>query len=534
MKTKKNTLFTAAITMIYIAAVLFYTISIAVEYKTGSDRADSRFTELTREINRNLSVNEPGSESFNNALLRSIGNVSDIAAMQLFYKDELFFSYPKDPSKTVPATSPLIIPKATTLNAENGAPVKFNAALYRLKPSSIFSKGRTAFFVVLFATIVCAVYLAYLYAYDSVYPDGKEDDFFEEDDSYNELRPVSDNSIGDSEKETEPFFEENPFTGEKAVRSADMETEEKNLEEEDEIDSEKTVADADIEETQVVEDSAATDEYWYKDEPLERESPEEDVGADPFVEATDETFEYSVEDAHVQADEEKTVDENISYTENFRDDEQDEKSFDDDLTNDMENHQRIETDVEKLSKKHKAEDNRPQGLFSPATGFGWEDYMIPRLDSELVRAASDEQDLTLFTIRIKGFDWKDEKNSEASKEVASLILETAKFKDLVFEYKKDGCSAIFQNMNIDKALVIADEVHTKIVATLSKYNLYNNVAIGISTRSLRLISGSRLANESEQALEHALEDKESPIVAFKVNPEKYRNYLASEAAKLES
>ena len=41
-----------------------------------------------------------------------------------------------------------------------------------------------------------------------------------------------------------------------------------------------------------------------------------------------------------------------------------------------------------------------------------------------------------------------------------------------------------------------------------------------------------LANESEQALEHALEDKESPIVAFKVNPEKYRNYLASEAAKL--
>ena len=50
--------------------------------------------------------------------------------------------------------------------------------------------------------------------------------------------------------------------------------------------------------------------------------------------------------------------------------------------------------------------------------------------------------------------------------------------------------------------------------------------IGISSRSLRLISVDRLKTEAEQALLHASEDVDSPIVAFRVNPEKYRKYIS--------
>ena len=40
-----------------------------------------------------------------------------------------------------------------------------------------------------------------------------------------------------------------------------------------------------------------------------------------------------------------------------------------------------------------------------------------------------------------------------------------------------------------------------------------------------LISGERLITEAEQAQKHAEEDATSPVIAFRVNPEKYRNFI---------
>ena len=48
------------------------------------------------------------------------------------------------------------------------------------------------------------------------------------------------------------------------------------------------------------------------------------------------------------------------------------------------------------------EEIRPEGLYSPVTGIGWEQYLGERLDAELVRAASSEQDLALIIVRISG------------------------------------------------------------------------------------------------------------------------------------
>jgi len=579
MSNKRNPLFTIAITLIYIAAVLYYILSLGIEYYTGEARANSRYTELSREVNRNLNVNQPGTESFTNALLHSLGNMQDIAALQLLYDGQVFFSYPADPTKTAAGTSPLVIRRTDSLNAKDGAPVKLTAAIYKLRPTSIFYKGRIAFFAILGATIACIIYLIYLYMYSSVYSD--DDDLQEE--TYNDLRPLSDDSIEEEgfiqederEEEPAPFFEENPFTGEKAGRMDEKEESAPALPQDNFADvdenpdldffeeKEDDALDPDIanfeyenekakDEATLVQDSGETRDRWYR----ENESGEKDIEKDLIEEKASEyaaessPIEYDVTDVLPDEDEDQTIAAgDASYTEKFEEPDLDDVSFDDDFVNDdlsdldeleaeslvaqeAETEEKpqpaIRTDVEDLSIKHQAEDNKPHGLFSPVTGFGWEAYMIPRLDSELVRAASDEKDLALITVRIKDIDW----NTPTAKNIANLIIQFVKFKDLAFEYKKDGCTAIFQNMNIDKAIKAAEELHTQIVTELSKASLYNHTAIGISSRSLRLISGARLANESEQALEHALEDKESPIIAFKVNPEKYRNYLASEAAKL--
>lgn len=164
----------------------------------------------------------------------------------------------------------------------------------------------------------------------------------------------------------------------------------------------------------------------------------------------------------------------------------------------------------------------PMGLFSPATGVGWESYLETRLDAELVRSSSSEQDLALILLRIRG----GEQRPDILAKAAAILIEIFKFRDFVFEYKKDGFAGILLNMNLDQAMVLAETLYTRLCDLLKNEYMDAKPAIGISTKSLRLLPGSRLLTEAAQALEKALCEKDMPIVAFRVNPDKYRRFVA--------
>lgn len=165
-----------------------------------------------------------------------------------------------------------------------------------------------------------------------------------------------------------------------------------------------------------------------------------------------------------------------------------------------------------------------QGLFSPASGFGWESYLDARLESELVRAASSEQDLSLAIIKIPSMT----KESDYYGNVCQALLDFFQFKDFVFEFKEDGFAAIIQNKDVDQSLQSAEVLHSNLRGVLSKAGQDAIPLIGLSSRSLRLISAERLKNEAEQALVHATDDPASPIIAFRVNPEKYRKFISGQ------
>lgn len=169
-------------------------------------------------------------------------------------------------------------------------------------------------------------------------------------------------------------------------------------------------------------------------------------------------------------------------------------------------------------------ENDEQGLFSPVSGFGWESYLSQRLESELVRAASSEQDLALVIVRIPGITSEYEFYSK----ICAAILETFQYKDFIFEYKDDGFAAIVQDKDVDGAMQSAEKLYSSLMDILKEEKQTAKPIIGISSRSLRLISVDRLKTEAEQALFHAGEDASSPIVAFRVNPEKYRKYISGQ------
>ena len=169
----------------------------------------------------------------------------------------------------------------------------------------------------------------------------------------------------------------------------------------------------------------------------------------------------------------------------------------------------------------------PAGLFSEQTGFGWESYLEPRLDAELIRAASNEMDLTLFVINIKELD----KDSSVSKDICESLLNFFKYKDMIFEYGESGFAGIFVNLDIDGAMAASEVLYSELVSAFQKNGCQPEFGIGLTTRSLRLITGARLLNEATKASEKALEEKTLPIVAYRVNHEKSKQYLADETER---
>ena len=167
-----------------------------------------------------------------------------------------------------------------------------------------------------------------------------------------------------------------------------------------------------------------------------------------------------------------------------------------------------------------SEIDEPAGLFDPETGIGWESYLFTRLNNEIDRATASEIDLSLFVFKLPGID----KTSETFKNVCNYLAIQFQFKDLLFEYKEECIVAIKISMNVDEALNLADKLYSDIC------NIVDNKKprIGISSRSIRMVTGDRLILEAEQAIEHS--DETSPVIAFRVDSEKYRQLMEQNQA----
>jgi hypothetical protein len=171
------------------------------------------------------------------------------------------------------------------------------------------------------------------------------------------------------------------------------------------------------------------------------------------------------------------------------------------------------------------EKEQPKGLYSPRGKIGWEEYTTVRLDSELQRCAGNEQDLVYMAMEFKDVHIMDDTfySNFADDTVAFFTM-----RDLIFEKGERGITIILPNTELDAAITKANAYHDRCVEKYSGLlKAKNDLCMGLSSRSGRLINATRLMFEGNKALEKALADPVSNIIAFKSDPEKYRNYIAS-------
>jgi hypothetical protein len=149
-----------------------------------------------------------------------------------------------------------------------------------------------------------------------------------------------------------------------------------------------------------------------------------------------------------------------------------------------------------------------------------------RLTEELRRCATAGQDLTFIAMEFKPVI--------DDPSYARFAADTARFfssRDFICEKGERGFSVICPGLNLDAGFLNAGEFHTRVMGKYpSLIKAKTDLCIGLSARSGRPVDAERLMFESEEALERAMMDPISFIVAFKSDPEKYRAFMDAQKA----
>jgi hypothetical protein len=171
------------------------------------------------------------------------------------------------------------------------------------------------------------------------------------------------------------------------------------------------------------------------------------------------------------------------------------------------------------------EEPEPRGLFAPRGNIGWEEYTQERLEAELHRCEVSEDDLVFIAMDFKdpgaGVDGNSLYRQFAAEAVNFFVQ-----RDLVFEKGERGLSIIFPAIDLEQGFSKSEEFRDWIQNNLSAdFQTSIDVCIGLSARAGRLVDAERIMFEAVRALEKALNDPVSHIVAFKSDPEKYRDFI---------
>lgn len=160
----------------------------------------------------------------------------------------------------------------------------------------------------------------------------------------------------------------------------------------------------------------------------------------------------------------------------------------------------------------------------PASSLCWESDTEDRLAVALRESTSAEKDLVVMLIELKGAD-----NGVADESLYRIFVREALdfffFRDRLFERGQRGITVILPGLDLDGAFVKANDFHKRVS---DKLDAKAQVFIGLSAQSGRAVKADRLLIEASGALAKLAENPVSPIMAFRSDPQKYRDFMASQ------
>ena len=512
MKKSFVIIYSIIISLILVFAISLFGYNIYTDYKKGNIAADNRFERMSLSIKQIPESVKLNSRDFENSILRAINGIENYSSLSIEINDQPYINYPTEKDMQQ-GSSKLIVNKYKTFDL-HGNKITITANLYVLTPAVINHDVKISFAIILFVTVLTLflIMLDDLLGKNSKMKSKPEDSIYvepETDEAENEKIIKAINEAKKSDDELDEIEKKEAVIEEKEMSVSEVAMDEKN----EEIEAESSLPDP-------LSDSLSDPLF----ENIELNDNEEETSTDESFLTTDESilttdenqiiipkFEENGHDFKITTIEEPVEEEKIS--------EEIEASEINEYKTQLENDEVLPLPSDEIKPMNiEVENDSPAGLFSPVTGFGWESYLNTRLDNELNRATASESDLSLFIIKIKEVS----RESDITKKICGYLTTQFQFKDMIFEFREDSYVALKIGTSIDDAISFANKLLLDIDNIL---NGFGKCYIGISTRSVRMVNAERLVNEAEQALKHAEQEADSPIIAFRVDADKYRKFL---------
>lgn len=155
-------------------------------------------------------------------------------------------------------------------------------------------------------------------------------------------------------------------------------------------------------------------------------------------------------------------------------------------------------------------------VFSDSKSYSF-DQMV---SDELKKSAAFDQDLVLTLIGSP-----EKFIFDNATEFDEILNKHFPFHDLIFRYNDNTFGIMLPNTDLEQGIHQIELFDQKFVGSGTK-SLKFPIMFGLSSRNGRLISGNIILKEAKAALKKAMYDNDFPIVGFRPNPARYREYLS--------
>ncbi len=140
-----------------------------------------------------------------------------------------------------------------------------------------------------------------------------------------------------------------------------------------------------------------------------------------------------------------------------------------------------------------------------------------RCEEALVKAAEDGSDVSILVIKASGSENEIIFPGQMKEDFAGLFDPA----DVFFSEDDGSMTVVLEKTNLDEAMIPAKKAYELLQEKLTGAK----TTVGISARNGRTISSERLLTEAKEAQKHAETEPDSPIIAFRASPEKYKDLI---------
>ncbi len=507
---------------LFAIALAWFGIGIYEDGKSGSEQNERVFETLVFKTMSAANSSKIGTPEFSKKFIDAVGNIENYSSLKLDVNGKLVYSYP--PAGFSLPSAALTNSFKKTNSSRDGLLITVSASMYAIKTNSVYHYAKFAFVLILLGTSISLLLLLILSGNKN--SDGsKIKKLFTKKNKKEEKSDEIDIDFGDDDSSSDsdsifnlPEDEEIIFSDDESPENDDSDAG-KNSQEEKVQEEEKSLPFT----TDISEDN-----FEISDEPDENQEDEKENNLD-VSEKTD--FEQAAQNSEeLKSEPEESIKEqtdngdSASFDLNEPDKDTEELlpiDFDEEKTEPDEEHPLSENEEEETQV---FDLDAPAEQISPATGLTLQSALLPELDKKIEISLEKKSELTLALLKVNGLD----RGNSISNKIVEILKDEIENPDEIYEYNSDGYAIILENEDLSSCADIFDDIYEKITSFLKENNSINEVVIGLSSVDKRNVDAKRLVTEADQALEHALEDPDSPIIAFRANPEKYKEYLDSQ------